>query len=94
MRSGSVHSNPDIMAKENAGLWYTWTLARAFFRASPTLLPWGGGGGAACLPFSKWWVPVGGFEGKGCISGAKGAGKFFPLNFRLCWSVGEWMGAS
>ena len=37
---------------------------------------------------------VGGFGGKGYIPGAKGAGKFFPLYFPLCWSVGEWVGAS
>ena len=34
--------------------------------------PWGVGVG-------QWWV--GGFEGKGYIPGAKGAGKFFPLYF-------------
>ena len=37
---------------------------------------------------------VGGFEGKGHIPGAEGAGKFFPLYFPLCWSVGEVVGAS
>ena len=37
---------------------------------------------------------VGGFEGKGCIPGAEGIGKIFPLYFLLCWSVGEWVGAS
>ena len=37
---------------------------------------------------------VGSFEGKGYIHGAKGTGKISPLYFPLCWSVGQWVGAS
>ena len=64
-----------------------------FLSASPTLPP--GGGGGACLPVSNWWVPpshathgemgqewVGGFEGKGDIPCAEGAGTaYFEVSF-------------
>ena len=68
-------------------MFLAWRCTRPFFSVSPTLPRVGGGGG--CLPFAKWRVPpsdgtptppggwgcFGGFEGKGYIPGAKGAGK-------------------
>ena len=38
--------------------------------------------------------PLALIEGKGYAPGAKGAEKNFLLYFPLCWSVGEWAGAS
>ena len=75
-------------------------LEKAFFQC--LAYPMAGGGGVlhACLfqnggclllmgHGSEW---VGGFEGKRYIPGAGAC--LFRLYFPLCWSVGEWVGAS